>query len=458
MKKIKLWITVLIMLGILLACTGCGTTQLALPGESESQPGSEDSNATLFDISYYDQYGPAEYVYFLKEVFSTLLPLIPHHTEFGTRAYREIFAADLKDISPDLEYDQVHCSDSRESVLYAASMPVFYGLLRETETYLQTKALTYDELAAPYGKTHAIKADDLSAMAQLLLRKPVALSFQSVAGTEYIPEAELFVYDSLEDPFREYRDRGWSLEFEGSDLAISGGGVWGENHLSTFFGPIFWYDPATAILYHPNGEEMGYTHNIEGLRHEAGDTFFWCRNTSRTTDPFYYTVNIQYYGIPTKETPVYYVEVGSIIVGGIEGAIFTLPDGILSTANLVELENTFFDDYYRNPNPEGKVTNYFTSCFYSRPEEMDPSVLPTDDPSQAEEWCLQYLGAMPDTRTNIQPEFSVEQLPYLAFQDGMVNGDIYTLQYYNEVHMTNAILILQKTEDSFLFLSNLPAS
>ena len=155
---------------------------------------------------------------------------------------------------------------------------------------------------------------------------------------------------------------------------------------------------------------------------------------------------------------MYYVEVGSIIVGGIEGAIFKLPDGIMGIEELTELGSTFFDDYYRDPTPEGKVTNYFTSCFYSCPEEMDPSVLPTDDPAQAEEWCLQYLGAIPKFRSNNQPEASKQPLPYLAFQNGKVSGDIYTLEYYNEVQRTQAVLTLQKTGDSFLFLSNLPVS
>ncbi len=464
MKKSKLWIIILVVTGLLLYCTGCGSTQLTLPGESETQlsansNGDVSETALPFDPDYYSQYSPAEYIYFLKEVFSTLLPLIPHHKDFGTRAYREIFTADLKEISPDREYDQVYSNDNnRESVSYASSMPIFYGLLRETEGYIQAKGISYDDLATPYGKTHAIKAADLASMAQLLLRKPVALSFRSVAGAEYIPEAALFVYDKLEDPFQEYRDRGWSLEFEGSDLNRSGEDAWGETFLSPFFGPIFWYDPSTAMLYHPNGEDMGYTHNIGGLRHEGGDTFYWCRNTSRTTDPFYYTVQIQYSGIPTEETPIYYIEVGSIIVGGIEGSITILPEGVLSTADLVELENTFFDDYYRNPNPDRKVTNYFTSCFYSSPEEMDPSVLPTEDPAQAEEWCLQYLGTLPEGPAMEKPVSTGEWLPYLAFQSGKVTGEIYTLEYYNEVHMTDAVLTLQKTVDSYLFLSNLPVS
>lgn len=453
-----------LLLCLLFNMTACQSKNLEVPTQQAGSEGLADA-ATIMDRNYYANMSPSEYLLHLEQVFVTLLPYCARDTELGVGSYLERFA---DDISGNVEMDSLiaPAAAGGTAFLYPSKMPVFYGLLRETEQYLLDTGATYNELALPYGKAYAIKGEDLQGMVNLLLRKEVALSFASAAGAEYIEAENLFVYDTLENPFQEYMNQGWTLEWTGSAAPELQAGAWGEaDYCWADFYP-FWYDAETAIMYNLYGEKLGYTHAIDLLRTEGSGAFGWCLAKPRGIGFTQYCVVTDYAPMQTitLDTPISFIGCGSINMS--VGLVADMEqEGYVNPQKILELEQTFFDDYYRDPEAGSKVTNYFLASFYERPEDIDITLLPTQEQGELTEWCETYLGISAEELTSDSATVGTGscETPYVAFNtDAQVKIDegtgtqYYLLRYYNEIQRHYALLTLRVTDGGYQFVSNVP--
>lgn len=455
-----------LLLCLLLNMVGCRSEILEVPMQTTDRE-ILGSAATVMDRSYYVNLSPSEYLLHLEQVFVTLLPYCARDTELGVGSYLERFADDY---SGNVEPDRIipPAASGGTAFFYPSAMPVFYGILHETEQYLLDTGATYDELALPYGKTHAIKGEDLQAMVNLLLRKEVVLSFTSAAGAKYIETEHLFVYDTLENPFQEYMDRGWTLEWTGSAASELQNGAWGaSDYCWSDFYP-FWYDAETATLYNLYGEKIGYTHAIDELRTEGSGIFSWCLTKQRGTSFTQYCVVTDYSPMQTitLDTPISFIGCGSINVSvGLVADI--AQEGYINPLAVLELEKTFFDDYYRDPEAGSRTTNYFLASFYERPEDIDITLLPTQNQGELAQWCETYLGISVDALTTDPATVGTGscETPYVAFNtDAQIEIDedtgtqYYLLRYYNEIQQHYALLTLRVTDGGYQFVSNVPCT
>lgn len=452
----------IVMCIVLIMTVGCTPVELALPTQETTSVQSNEANAIGVpsfepDREYFSAASPAEYLLYVQNVFSTLLPLCQRDRDLGLGEYYEVYCAD-DSLLAEQEQDTL-VSEETVHMKYCSKLPAFYGLLAETERYLADHSINYDDLAAPYGKAHALKTADVQAVAELLLRKPVVMSFSSVAGAEFVPDEGMLVYDALENPYQGLLDRGLSPEFPGSDLEFASQTPWGNR-----FGMIpywfYWYDAASAMLYNPYGEQIGYTHNIEGLRTEFDGSLIF-RNVSfigsRITQTHYGVQVLYPVGKDiSSNTPIEQIRCGSFTISSAGSDV--PQEGWLSVAELTELNSTFFDDYYHDEAAGAKVTNYFLSSFYSSTKELDISLLPTKDPAELAQWCETYFGIPVDA---LQMDVSrlgskTCEIPYVVFTQGSVKDGILQLYYYNEMLCQDAVLTLQQTESDYIFVSNLP--
>ncbi len=469
-----------LLLCLLLA--GCSSQTLDVPASTDvpaSVSGNTpDSGPTVeFTREYYADLKPAEYLIHLKFTFATLA------FRGDSSLKTEEYAADKPMHSP---LDEPQLDDNGTYYVSHSEMPVFYGLLRETAQYLQDHGANYDDLAAPYHKAHALKAADVQAMVNTLLGKEVQLSLASADGAEYIEDAALFVYDELENPFQEFLDRGWTLEMTESvfdeDAPLDD---WDETDgIPVTFNTLFWYDENTATVYDFTGEVLAHTHALDQLRADpvAGNygmkVLDWCGLHPRGMGSEYAICGVDLQFEPGKtislDTPISYVRCGN--VGNcnlfVNGHAKIIPKqggdgGVSLTKQLLAIESTFFDDYYRDASAGGKVTNYFIASFYERPEDVDITVLPTTDQEELARWCETYLGISVDDLTADPATVGTSECetPYVAFQQAYTDedeqlaakeGELIHLTYYNEIQRREAILTLCVVGDGYQFVSNVP--
>jgi len=341
-------------------------------------------------------------------------------------------------------------------------------LLAETEAYLSAHDVSFDELAKTYGKEHALRVEDVQAMANLLLRRSTPLALASVAGAEYLAEAGLFIYDTLEDPFQAFYDRGWKL-YAPDQMHPKYDFGWGEAgdtgkpdavNLGAELTPVF-YDEATGFFYDPHGRALAVSHNLDGfLSGELGNLLLSdCGFTPRDRCCVLPAISVEYSsGIVDLDTEIAFLSFGETLFGsGVQGD-YGLPGNQLSPKELLALERQIFDDYYRDPEAGSRLTNYFTLCFYDTPEAFDPGCLPEADDAQRSEWTEQYLGLpLTDLRGGASA-CVLSEPPRIALLCGIRDNDRLTLGYYNEYQRGYAVLVLEETETGVRFLSNQPAA
>ena len=461
----------MLSLCVLLICclllAGCEAKTLDIPTTPPETHAFGEETTVSFSREYYAEDTPMDYLVRLYWIFASLYDSCEEPlTQFDEYAAEEPF----------VPVDQLQPTDSKCHMSHS-EMPVFYGLLEETARYLADHGANTDALAAPYGKAHALRAADVQAMASTLLGKEIRLSFSNVAGAEYIESEGLFVYDELDNPMQAFLDRGWTLEIAGS---VSNGTTqdWGEG-ASAFTQAnilvLFWYDSDTATVYDFSGELIAHTHAIELLRSDQCgiQALEWCGIHPRSKENQYERrgVVIKFTGetVLTLDTPIEFVRCGTI--GGCSLPYMVAwnqtDQGAALTEQIHSLETEFFDDFYRDPNAGGKITNYFLANFYERPEDVDITVLPTTDLAELAYLCDTYLGISMD-QLSAEPATvgtSACETSYAAFTEAYLEdrskiaaepGDVIFLSYYNEIQRRPAILTLCRTEDGYQFVSNLP--
>ena len=457
---------------LLFSLLGCEVQSLEVPTEL---PISSFGEPTVeFTREYYANDTPMEYLYRLRRIFVSLVPLLPRDKDLGVALYWEEFAADDPMTLPD--QPETYQRDEATTITYVSRsvMPVFYGLLAETERFLSDHSINYDELAIPYGRAHALKAADVQALTNMLLGKEVELSFGSVAGAEFIQDESLFVYDVLENPYQEFLDKGWTLEISGSDCEQSTAG-WGKaSNLAPSVDIFGWYDAESATLYDLYGDVLLHTHAIDKLRTEfygrSVADFSGVNPRGAHYNPYGVMLSFPFYKTITLDTPIEYLNCGSqsFYITPSIGCYNPTDQGKTLEQQVRALETDFFDDYYRDAHAGEKVSNYFAASFYSRPEDVDITVLPTQDQAELAQWCEMYLGISVDELSSDPATVGTaeSETPYIAFVEAEISdpdkisaedGDLLYLSYYNEIQRQDAVLTLLVVGDGYQFVSNLPA-
>lgn len=460
MKKLCL------MLVCLLTLTGCTVTQLEVPKESYPE---EAATSVLFDVDYFADLTPQQYSAYLAEIFISAIPLQPEAAELDCTVYAEYFPAGSQDA--DALRTVTTPDGDTIGIQPLEKLPVCYGLLAETERYLKEYDISFDEQAQPYGKAHALRVEDVQAMANLLLRRPTPLALASVAGADYIAEAGIFVYNALEDPFQPFYDKGWEL-YAPEQMHPSYEFGWGEAgetgkpdavNLGADLAPVF-YDCETGCFYDPHGRPLAVSHNLEGFlsSFELGSLLLSaCGFTPRDRSFALPSVSVEYaQGIVGLDTEIAYLSFGETLCGTPAQGDYILPGNVLTPKELLHMEQQIFDDYYRDPAAGEKLTNYFTLCFYDAPEAFDVSYLPAASSAQLSEWTEQYLGLpLTSLQSTAQSAGSaLSEPPRIALLCGSRVENRLTLGYYNEYQRSYAVLVLEETETGIRFLSNLPVT
>lgn len=438
-----------IILSVIILLCGCSQS-LTVPTESEIE---HNSYAEIpYDEEYYATNNPSEYLYFINQLFVSLLPSIDKKAEFDS--YHEILIGSEE--RKDLDYNTICGTGS--AYVYRESIPVFYGLLKETEKYLEDHQINRID-----GDYRYINVSDIQCVTDLLLKKKVSLSFQSVAGAVFDEDTQRFTYKSLEDPFQEYRNNGWTLEFASSNLRLSQDRVWGEGMTPVCEATMcFWYDPLSFYLYNMDGEKIGYTHNIEGLR--DGESLLSC---CFSTNPFqiqtdFVSASFSYSQKTTSNSPIEKIEIGTTILSA-EGS-YSAMDTFVSPYELEEIGRTFFTDFYHtdDKNEIIKVSpNYFLASYYKSPNEIDISRLPLTNDKEADMLLEEYLGiGIEDVDMDISKlgANAYQDIPYVCLSFGFGNrkNDIIEIRYYNEMLQSYAVLTIKEKAEGYVILSNLP--
>ena len=233
-KKLLTFVTAL---SVLVACSSCAAPSL------EERP-------ELYTGEYFKDTSPSEHWYYILDTFITLLPHLQTPEELGVSTVVYSFGYNIaKHPHPDglgkLE------STGSSNGMGLKSIPVFYGLLKETQKYEEQMGIDNSEIAEKHGKKHAVSARSVEDYYYMLLRHAGQLDHGSTDGAEYVDG--YYVYDELINPYQEWLDKGWELYitpdpmFE--DEEWSGEGTpppvdkWGEckdySGLSCY---TFWYD------------------------------------------------------------------------------------------------------------------------------------------------------------------------------------------------------------------------
>ena len=196
MVKKRIWKEIVVLLTILsvLVCSSCAAPSL------EERP-------ELYTGEYFQDTTPSEHWYYILDTFITLLPHLQSPEELGVSNMAYHIGNNV-DAYPDLTYDTIETNGAVNS-MRLKSIPVFYGLLKETQKYEEQMGIDNSEIAEKHGKKHAVSAKSVEDYYYMLLRHPAYLTHGSVDGAEYVDG--YYVYDELINPYQEWLDKGWEL-------------------------------------------------------------------------------------------------------------------------------------------------------------------------------------------------------------------------------------------------------
>ena len=234
MRRIFKKIVVLLTILSVLVCSSCAAPSL------EERP-------ELYTGEYFQDTTPSEHWYYLLDTFITLLPHLQSPKELGVSNLQYIWGIDIA-AADDLEYDKI-VSNGASNSIRLSSIPVFYGLLKETQKYEEQMGIDNSEIAEKHGKKHAVSAKSVEDYYYMLLRHAGKVQHGSVDGAEYVDG--YYVYDELINPYQEWLDKGWELYITPDplfEMEWSGQGdpppvdKWGECRQSLLVSYILWYD------------------------------------------------------------------------------------------------------------------------------------------------------------------------------------------------------------------------
>lgn len=227
-----------------LVCSSCAAPSL------EERP-------ELYTGEYFQDTTPSEHWYYIMDTFITLLPHLQTPEELGVSTIQYSFGYNIaKHPNPDglgkLE------SHGTSNGMGLRSIPVFYGLLKETQKYEEQMGIDNSEIAEKHGKKYAVSARSVEDYYYMLLRHAGQLDHGSTDGAEYVDG--YYVYDELINPYQEWLDKGWELDFIPDpvveDNIAEGIDEWGKVTFGETVCNALWYDKEGNI-YNLFGELFG---------------------------------------------------------------------------------------------------------------------------------------------------------------------------------------------------------
>ncbi len=136
-------------------------------------------------------------------------------------------------------FDYEHFGPKTTNLYCATAVPAFYGLLKETETLLARYEIDTSKIAQKYDVQFAIPGKYVEDMLQILYRGEVDIAHRSVSGATYLPEEDLYIYNSLIDPTAQFTEKGWEKHCIWDE---SIGLLWNENACASMTTVVLWYD------------------------------------------------------------------------------------------------------------------------------------------------------------------------------------------------------------------------
>ena len=242
-KKAKKLLILLTALSVL-ACSSCAAPSL------EERP-------ELYTGEYFQDTTPSEHWYYIMDTFITLLPHLQTPEELGVGSIQYSFGYNLA-THPNPDGLGKLESHGTSNGMGLKSIPVFYGLLKETQKYEEQMGIDNSEIAEKHGKKHAVSAKSVEDYYYMLLRHAGQLDHGSTDGAEYVDG--YYVYDELINPYQEWLDKGWELDII-PDLVVedniaSGIDEWGKVNFGDIYCIALWYDKEGNI-YNVFGELFG---------------------------------------------------------------------------------------------------------------------------------------------------------------------------------------------------------
>lgn len=254
--KMKVTAILIICCVILTVFSGCGkqqeestvtqeiaaesTAEEELPTVQESTDTEENSSVkSIREYSGYDEMTANEYSRHLQKVFVSLLPECMDADSYGLGILHHNYGSMGEEVP---QYGQVSSAGGGIYWIDEAELPAFYGLLMETETILTELDLLHRD-----GNTVILYADEVAAVASLLLHTDVTIGHRSVCGAEFDEAAQCYRYEKLDDPLKPFYDKGWELLFLGSESED-------DPNAETLCVNPYWQDRANGDLYTFQGE------------------------------------------------------------------------------------------------------------------------------------------------------------------------------------------------------------
>lgn len=297
MKKLLAAALTLLLVLSFLGCTG----------------GQVDSEEFIKSGEYFKDYSVEEYGTYLYETFVSLFSKFPSYKD------RE----GVTDLSVSFRLDGSKASETSPSEGVIAQtegvIPVFYGLLKRAAEYEENRGINNQALAEKYGKKHAVLAENVEKITEIIFRKEVPLSHGSTDGAEYIEEDKVYVFDELRDPYQAFTEKGWELaflSFEKSELSKT----WGNSQLQQFRCCPVWFTKDGEV-YDPYGDLL-YTLEEPTQRPESGDSLLFALKQDPQALKFYSVIAITYQPGGTFSDYVFTLEepIASVVIGTFRAA------------------------------------------------------------------------------------------------------------------------------------------
>lgn len=293
MKKLLAAALTLLLVLSFLGCTG----------------GQVDSEEFIKSGEYFKDYTLEEYSTYLYETFVSLYPKLPSYKDYD--GVTDLFTTFT------LNGNKASETSPSEGVIARTdgTLPVFYGLLWRAAEYEESKGVNNQALAEKYGKQHAVLAENVEKITEIIFRKEIPLSHGSTDGAEYIEEDKVYVFDELQDPYQEFADKGWELvflPFEKAELDKT----WGNSQLQQFRCCPVWF-AENGEIYDPYGDLL-YTLDEPTQRPESGESLLFHLNKAQQVQRPYSFITIAYQPegnfsdyVLTLEEPIASVVIGT---------------------------------------------------------------------------------------------------------------------------------------------------
>lgn len=238
-----------------------------------------NNDAMLYTGEYFSDQSPTEHFEYLRDTFISILPYAKNYKESGVGGLWTLYADEAEGIVHD------KLIPGPNYIYLASEIPVFYGLLMRSQEYEKKTGVDNSAIAKNHGKSHAIKAENVDRLCTMMFRKDVKLHHQSTSGAEYIAEDGLYVYDKLLDPFQEFKDRGWELDYA-EYFPIQKDKVWNSDFDGSYQYCPIWYS-SDGTMYDLYGDKI--------CKQEDPDNRFLL-----VRDLLEYLVNIGEYTMPAE--------------------------------------------------------------------------------------------------------------------------------------------------------------